>query len=124
MIVIDSSFWLELFEGSEYGKIINENQDFINANFLVPSITVIEVYKKLLIERDSSIALIFATQMKNGKVIDLDFELSLFAAQNGKKYNLPLADSIIYATTIEHNATLYTLDKHFKDLPNVQYYQK
>ncbi|MCX6148204.1 MAG: type II toxin-antitoxin system VapC family toxin [Candidatus Kapabacteria bacterium] len=124
MIVIDSSFWLELFEGSRYGKIINDNKDFLNYNFLVPSITVIEVYKKLLIEKDSNTALLYTTQMKVGKVIDLDFELAIIAAQNGKKYKLPLADSIIYTTSLENNATLYTLDKHFKDLPNVEYYQK
>ncbi len=124
MIVIDSSFWIELFAGTSFGKIIRDNQDFINGNFLLPSIIITEVYKKLLIETDSYTALLFTTQMKTGKIVDLDFELALNSAIVGKTYKLPLADSIIYATALEHSAILFTLDKHFKDLPKVRYFEK
>ena len=86
MIVIDSSFWIELFAGSEIGKIIKDNKDFLSANFIVPSIIVTEVYKKLLYETTEYMALLFTTQMKVGKIIDLDFDLALNSAQTGKKY--------------------------------------
>jgi predicted nucleic acid-binding protein len=62
--------------------------------------------------------------MKKGILIPLDFDLSLSAAVSGREFKLPLADSIIYATAMKHNATLYTMDKHFKSLPNVQFYEK
>jgi len=124
MIVIDSSFWIELFAGTSFGEIIRDNQDFISGNFLLPSIIITEVYKKLLIETDSYTALLFTTQMKIGNVVDLDFELALNSAIVGKTYKLPLADSIIYATTLNYNATLFTLDKHFKELPKVEYFEK
>ena len=75
MIVIDSSLWIELFAGTELGKIIRYNPDYLNANFIVPSIIVTEVYKKLLLENDAYTALLFVTQMKVGKVIDLDVRI-------------------------------------------------
>jgi predicted nucleic acid-binding protein len=124
MIVIDSSFWIELFAGSDLGKIIKNNEDYLNANFILPSIIATEVYKKLLFETDEYTALLFTTQMKVGKVIDLSFELALISAQIGKNLKLPIADSIIYSTALQHNATLYTLDKHFVGLKNVEYFQK
>lgn len=124
MIVIDSSFWLELFSGSDLGKVIKENEDFLNANFVLPTIIVTEVYKKLLSENDSYTALLFTTQMRVGKVIDLDFELALISAQTGKSLKLPIADAIIYSSSIEYKAVLYTLDRHFEGLPNVKYFRK
>ena len=124
MIVIDSSFWLELFAGSEHGKIILNNRDYLAANFIVPSIVVTEVYKKLLIETNEFTALQFTTQMKIGDVVDLDFDLAINSAQTGKELKLPIADSIIYTTALHNNAILFTIDKHFKDLPNVKYFEK
>jgi predicted nucleic acid-binding protein len=35
-----------------------------------------------------------------------------------------MADSIILATARAHNATLWTQDEHFKDLPDVKYVEK
>ena len=40
------------------------------------------------------------------------------------RHPLPLADSIIYAATLLHGATLWTQDEHFKNLPNVKYFPK
>jgi predicted nucleic acid-binding protein len=35
-----------------------------------------------------------------------------------------MADSLIYATTLAHNAILWTQDIDFNGLPNVQYFPK
>jgi predicted nucleic acid-binding protein len=53
-------------------------------------------------------------------VVVMDAPLALDAA----RLSLPLADSIIYATAQRHGATLWTLDEHFKDMPNVRFFQK
>lgn len=124
MIIIDSSFWIELFAGTDLGKIIRDNNDFKNGNFIVPSIVITEVYKKLLSMFDSYTALLYTTQMQIGKIVNLDFELALSAAEKGKKFKLPLADSIIYATAIKYKVDLYTLDSNFENLENVKYFKK
>lgn len=117
--VIDSSAWLEYFGTTPQG---NHFQDAIEdrENLIVPVITIYEVFKTLLRQRGQAKALEYATLMRKGKVINLTTTLALNAA----KHSLPLADSIIYATAISHNATLWTQDTHFEGLPNVRYFRK
>ncbi|MFC2131443.1 type II toxin-antitoxin system VapC family toxin [Bacteroidota bacterium] len=124
MILVDSSVWLEFFAGSDYGLILKNNKDFKNNDYIVPTIVVAEVYKKLLSLFDEATAREYAAHLQHGLIVDLDFDISLSAALSGKEYKLPLADSIIYATTVRYNATLLTMDKHFKGLPNVKYFEK
>jgi predicted nucleic acid-binding protein len=62
--------------------------------------------------------------MRQGNVIDLNDELSLYAAKLGKEYKLPMADSIIYATNIKYHCVLWTQDKHFSGLQSVNYLEK
>ncbi len=58
--------------------------------------------------------------MQAGTVVDLDLSLALEAGQ----HRLPLAGSIIYAAALKYDATLWTQDEHFKDLPGVRHFPK
>jgi len=62
--------------------------------------------------------------IKQGKVINLNDELSLLAAMVSNEYKIPMADSIIFATNIKYKCTLWTQDKHFKGLSSVNYFEK
>jgi len=123
MNIIDSSFWLEYFAGTKAGDIVSDIIENIN-ELIVPTITLYEVFKKLLLERNEDDALLAIGHMKQGKVIDLTEELSLSAAAIGIKYKLPMADSIIYATNVKYNCTLWSQDKHFSGLYSVNYFEK
>ena len=68
----------------------------------MPVISIYEVFKKVLRERGEDDALQVASVMQGGQLIDLDCALALEAAL----YPLPLADSVIYATAMRHEATL------------------
>jgi len=96
MNVIDSSLWLEYFADTEAGNTIAEVIENTDA-LIVPTITIYEVFKKLLFERNEDDALFAIAHMRQGKIIELTDELSLFAAKIGKDRKLPMADSIIYA---------------------------
>ncbi len=123
MIVIDSSLWIEFFLGSGYGDIVRKL--LINEkNVIVPTIIITEVYKKFLGETTQDLAQTILDFLLSLRTMDLSVELSINSAQIGKMHKLSLADSIIYATTINTNSTLYTMDKHFRELPNVIYYEK
>lgn len=91
---------------------------------IVPTICIYEVFRKLLLETDESSALQAVTQMQTGRLIDLDETLAIAAARLGFDYKLPLADSIILATTYRHQATLYTMDEHFDGKKGVKYFSK
>ena len=123
MNIIDSSCWLEYFAGTDVGDKVAlciEN----TKELIVPSITIYEVFKKLIIELDEDRALFAIAHMKQGKVVELDSDLAIYSAQIGKHYKLAMADSIIYATSLKYNALLWTQDKHFKELKNTRYFEK
>ncbi|MES2706856.1 MAG: type II toxin-antitoxin system VapC family toxin [Verrucomicrobiota bacterium] len=117
--VVDSSAWLEYLTGSDraglFAAAIEDEE-----NLVVPVITIYEVFKKVLRERGENEALQAASVMRSGQVVDLDGSLALEAAHHA----LPLADSLIYATTLRYGATLWTQDEHFKKFANVRYFSK
>jgi len=123
MNIIDSSCWLEYFAGTPLADVIGnivENTD----DLLVPSIVLFEVFKKLMVEVGEDKAIMAIAHLKQGHIVELDGDSAIFSAKIGREYNLALADSIIYATTLKYNATLYTQDHHFEKLRNVIYYKK
>jgi predicted nucleic acid-binding protein len=83
-----------------------------------------EVFKKLLFETGENDALFAIAHMMQGKVIELNDELSLSAVKISKDYKVPMADSITYAANEKYNCTLWTQDKHFVSLKSVNYYEK
>lgn len=123
MNIVDSSCWLEYFADSGVGNLVSSAIEDLDS-LLVPSITIYEVFKKLLTERDEDGALLATAHMKQGTVIDLDSDLSIFSAKIGRDNGLPMADSIIYATAKKYNCILWTQDRHLKDLENIRYFER
>jgi predicted nucleic acid-binding protein len=119
MNVVDSSGWLEYFADSAAASFFAPAIEDV-ANLIVPTISIYEVFKKVLRERDENDAIQIASMMQAGKIVDLDGPLALEAA----RLPLPLADSIIYTTAIQHKAVLWTQDEHFKDMPHVRFFPK
>lgn len=118
-IVLDSSCWLEYFAETPYAARF----DAVIANpqaLIVPVITIYEVVKKTARERGQELASMALSLMQQGQIVDMDLHLALEATT----YNLPLADSLIYATAQAHGATLWTQDQHFEGLPGVKYFPK
>jgi len=123
MNVVDSSCWLEYLMWTEIGAAVApviENP----GELLVPTITLYEVYKKLLAEKDEEYALNVISYMQSGTIVELNAGLSLSAAQLSRKHKLPMADSIIYAASLHYSAVLLSCDKHFKDIPGIRFFPK
>jgi predicted nucleic acid-binding protein len=120
MNVVDSSAWLEYFAGgpnaSFFAAPIEEASELV-----VPSLTIYEVFKRVLQQRDESDALRAAAVMQQGSVIDLDVRLALSAARLSIDMRLPMADSVVLATARLHQAMLWTQDADFEGLPGVRY---
>jgi predicted nucleic acid-binding protein len=123
MNVVDSCGWLEYFADGA-------NADFFAAaiestsELVVPSISVYEVFKCVLQQRDESDALQAVAVMQQGVVVDLDFALALEAAKLSVDLGLPMADSVMLATARAHNATLWTQDADFEQVEGVEYVEK
>ena len=123
MNVVDSSGWLEYFEGGlnakKFSAPIKETERLV-----VPTICIYEISKVILRESDENHLLQALAAIQKGQVIDLSPTISTAAAKISLQYKLPMADSIIYATAKNHNATLWTQDVDFKGMPGVNYIPK
>jgi len=63
---------------------------------LVPSISILEVFKRVLAQRGEREALQAAAQMRLGRVVDLDAALALWAARISLELKVALADSVMF----------------------------
>ena len=123
MNIVDSSGWLEYFaEGSNADFFAPAIED--TKKLLVPVICVYEVFKKLLQQSGLNEAQVHVSDMKQGKIIEIDESLALSAAKLSAELKLPMADSLILATARANDAILWTQDEHFKDLDGVEYIEK
>ena len=120
MNVVDSSGWLEYFADGPNASFFAPAIEDIDS-LIVPSITVFEVFKRTLTVRDRDAARVYVERMSEGRVIELDRHLAVFAAELASKHKLSMADSIIYATAQQFSAALWTQDADFKTLSNVKF---
>jgi predicted nucleic acid-binding protein len=123
MNVVDSSGWLEYFADGPNADFFAPAVEKI-AELVVPSISIYEVFKRVLQQRDESDALQAVAVMQQGTVVDLDTAIALNAAKLSVELKLPMADSVMLATAGAHDATLWTEDADFKDVEGVQYVEK
>lgn len=123
MNIVDSSAWLSYFAGDKNAGVFARPIEAVEA-LLVPSITIAEVFKSILRQRDEESAIEAIAHMEQGTVVALDSGLAVDAACLGHEHKLPLADSIIYATAQRFDAHLWTQDVDFKGLKGVKYYSK
>jgi len=121
--IVDSSAWLEYFadgaNAKHFAAVIEKP-----AQLLVPSITLLEVFKRICQQRDEAVALQCVAVMQQSTMVDLDAALAIRAASLGKRHGLPLADSIIYATAQSTGAIVWTQDADFEGLAGVKYWAK
>lgn len=123
MNLVDSSAWLEYFAGgTQAGQFAAVIEDV--PRLLVPTIVLLEVTRRVLQQRSEDDALQVAAMLHQGQIVPLDSGVALSAAQLGVAHKLPLADSIIYATAKQYDATVWTMDADFSGLPGVRYVPK
>jgi len=117
--VVDSSGWLEYFAGSARARLFAPAIEAPD-RLLVPVLVLCEVVKKVRRERGDSAALEAAAVLRSGRMMDIDIATALDAAL----MDLPMADSLIYATARRAGATLWTQDEDFASLRGVKYFPK
>jgi len=123
MNLVDSSAWLEYFADGPNAKFFAAAVEDTE-KLVVPTICLLEVFKRVLQQRGESDALSVVTQMQQGRVVELDASLALGAARLGFDLKLPLADSVILATARAYKATIWTQDADFEGLAGVKYRAK
>ena len=120
MNVVDSCGWLEYFAAGP-------NADFFApaleapAELIVPTISVYEVFKRVLQQRGESDALQAVALMQQGAVVDLTLPVALEAARTSVALGLPMADRVMLATARSFSAALWTQDSDFEGIDDIRY---
>ncbi|NOZ57542.1 MAG: type II toxin-antitoxin system VapC family toxin, partial [Calditrichaeota bacterium] len=121
--VVDSCGWLEYFADGPNAGFFEEPIRNMQA-LIVPTLSLYEVFKRVLQQAGEAEALQAVALMMEGVVVDLNAELAIEAARTSVKENLPMADSIMLATARAHGALLWTQDSHFEGKTGVRYVPK
>jgi len=120
MNMVDSSGWLEYFADGT-------NANFFSApiedteSLIVPTISLYEVFKRILQQLGETEALNAIAFMQSGKTVDLSSPTALHAARLSTDLKIPMADSIMLASAREFGAILWTQDSDFEGLDDVKY---
>jgi predicted nucleic acid-binding protein len=121
--VVDSSGWLEYLADGP-------NADFFaksiiaTADLVVPTLSLYEVFKRVLQQRDEDDALQAVALMQQGTIVELSAPLALSAARISLNENIPMADSIMLATARAYGATLWSQASDFENSAEVRYIAK
>ena len=123
MLCVDSSGWIEFFLGSTAGrtfKPIIEQTD----QLIVPALSFFEVHLFLCgitntAQRDTCLDI-----MRRSAVVELTAQRAIAASDAAQKHRLSMADAVMYSIAQEFNATFWTQDADYKDLPGVSFHAK
>lgn len=120
MNVVDSSGWLEFFAGGPNADFFAPALEAVD-KLIVPSVSIYEVFKRVLQQRGEGAALQAIALMQQGSVVDFTASAALAAARLSVEAGLPMADAIILSTARAGGATFWTQDAHFEDMEGVKY---
>ena len=123
MNVVDSSGWLEYFADGANADFFAPAIEKVG-ELIVPTISLYEVFKRILQQRGEDSALQAVAAMQQGLVVDVDASVAIHAAKMSASLRIPMADSIILTTARMYNAIVWTQDADFKGLDGVQYIEK
>ena len=123
MNIVDSSGWLAYFADEPNSKhFLIPLKD--SASLVVPTITIYEVFKVVLRESSENEAIQAVAAMQKGTVVDLTTKLAIAASKLSLQHRLPMADSIIIATSQAFNAKIWTQDSDFENISGAKYFPK
>ena len=115
--LIDSSVWVDYLINGKHKDLIETEK-----KLLLATISIIEIIKKLnrLKIPKKEIAQKIAYVKKQSILVDLDEKIAEKASEIIIEKDIPLADSIVYASAISNDSILITLDNDFRGLDSVK----
>lgn len=123
MNVVDSSGWIEYFidttSADNFASAIEKT-----ALLIVPALSFFEVHRFLSRNADAARRDACLEVMRRGTVIELTTARAIAASDIAQKHRLAMADAVMYSIAREFNATFWTQDIDYKDLPGVSYHVK
>lgn len=120
MNVVDSSGWLEFFSDGPNASFFAPPIQKLS-ELIVPTVSLYEVFKRVLQQRDETQALQAVALMEQGMVVELDAAIALSAAKLSVDLKLPMADSIILASARAFDAVLWSQNEDFEGMEGIRF---
>jgi predicted nucleic acid-binding protein len=119
-ICIDSYGWIERFMAGPKAPAYNRVIDRADIHAIItPVVVLYEVYKRVKSALGEETALRDVAALDRTRVIAIDRDIALEAADFSLSHRLHFSDALIYATARRFGAELYTGDVALKGLPGV-----
>ena len=123
MFCVDSSGWIEFFLGSSSGRTFKPTIEQ-TTQLVVPTLSIFEVHRFLSRTSTAEVRERAIDLMCRSTVIELTTARAIAASNIAQKYKLAMADAVMYSIAREFNATFWTQDVDYKDLPGVAFHAK
>lgn len=123
MNLVDSSGWFEYFMNSANARYFSDVIEKTD-ELLVSPLNYFEIYRSIFLRfghEDANRAIAF---LNHARTVDISTPIALEAAELSNTFHLHFADSLLLATAYSQEATFWTMDAHFKDIPGVEYFEK
>jgi len=114
--LVDSSVWIAYLVNRSFKEVFESDEPIF-----LSVLSLFEI-KKILEKQgvdSEKIAKGVAFIKKRSFLVNVDANLSEFAADISIQHKLPALDALIYASALKNNAVLITLDNDFRGLKNV-----
>jgi tRNA(fMet)-specific endonuclease VapC len=124
-ILVDTSIWIEFFRAkSEVGDHL---ETLLTQNAVwTCGVVLYEVLQGIKSENEKSKLRSMLTDLPYIEMRKATWEraaeFAILAKKNG--LTLPLSDIFIAAIALENDLSIYTLDKHFEQVPNLKLYKE
>jgi len=123
-ILVDTTIWIEFFRSRS--KIGDRLESLLMENAVwTCGIVMFEVVRGIKSEHEKSKILDVLTGLPYIEMTQAlwqkSADLSISLKKNG--LNLPLSDIFIAAVAVENDLSIFTLDQHFNQIPNLKLYK-
>ncbi len=124
--IIDSCGWIEyLSDGPLADSFSRYIEQATPKEYFTPSIVIYEVYKRLRTIYSEEEAMKAIAHIKYlTTIIDMTESIALKAADLSFERKIPMADSIILASSLMTDSTIVTCDSDFKDMDGIILFAK
>lgn len=123
-VIVDTSVLIDFLKGED--RVFNAVTRLIEKKRIaITGVIITELLQGIKNPKEEQI---IAELLTGIKIFEADTVLwiktgKLSASLRRKGVNLPITDVVIAALAIEHNLSVFTLDKHFGQIPGVKIYK-
>ena len=123
-ILADTSVWIEFFKKeSEIGDKLSSL--LAEGSVTICGIVIFELLQGIKSDKEKSIILNAISELPYIEMNKALWEKSATLSSTLRKKGIviPLSDILIAAISLEYDLSIFTLDKHFENIPNIKLYR-